>query len=229
MDRLMKNNRNKIIIIAILTIILTLNFAYDFLGDRKQTFNDYDNQFVTDVTFENFQADSEDLVISKILEDKYNMNVTPFGLTIPNDTNSERIDNLYTKIQQYDENNSELKMIPYRSQVGLQGYISSFLYNKLHIPIGGLHLICSMLMGITAMALCYFLVKKYNKILGAIFYLVFIISPWVVAFAKNLYWVEFTWFLPAVFGLILSLNYSKKRIWVPLIGLAIFLKCLCRI
>ena len=98
MDRLMKNNRNKIIVIAILTIILTLNFAYDFLGDRKQTFNDYDNQFVTDVTFENFQADSEDLVISKILEDKYNMNVTSFGLTIPMNTNSERIDNLYNNM-----------------------------------------------------------------------------------------------------------------------------------
>ena len=62
--------------------------------------------------------------------------------------------------------------------------------------------------------------------MGVIFYITFLISPWIMAFARNLYWVEFTWFLPALLGLMLSMNYSKKII-VPGIFLAILIKCLC--
>ena len=66
--------------------------------------------------------------------------------------------------------------------------------------------------------------------MAAVFFAVFWLSPWIVQFARNLYWVEFTWFLPMLFGLWCS-NYinNRKRIFIGSVGvfLSVFLKSAC--
>lgn len=60
--------------------------------------------------------------------------------------------------------------------------------------------------------------------------LVFLLSPWIVQFARNLYWVEFTWFLPMAFGLLCSAyGDNKKIVGLSCIGvfLSVFLKSAC--
>ena len=72
--------------------------------------------------------------------------------------------------------------------------------------------------------------KKYNFLFGSVFYLVFLLSPWTVNFADNLYWVEFTWFLPMVAGLICSLKIKEKKYRIAsyfFAFVAIAVKCLC--
>ena len=215
----MKKNILKIIFALILVGLMTLNFTTNFLGDK--------NVDIEGTTFETFQGDSEYLVFSEIFQDKYNLENNHYGLAEVVDENTVRTENIWDKIENYNPQEKQLTVRDYVSQYGLQGHIFSFLYNKLHVPFWMLKAICSGLLAIVLVAICFFISKKYNKIMGIVFYITFLLSPWIVAFARNLYWVEFTWFLPALFGLILSMNLEKKKILIPCIALSIFIKCLC--
>lgn len=212
----MKKQIQKVAFLIILTIILIANFSTNFLGKK--------NADIEGKTFETFQNDSEYLVFSEILQDKYKKETNKYGLAEVLDKENIRVDNIWNEIKNYNE---EKVIKDYISQFGLQGHIFSFLYNKLHVPFWGLKLICCTALAIVIVAICYYLSKKYNKLMGAIFYIIFLLSPWVVAFARNLYWVEFTWFLPILFGLIISINYSNKKILIPCIFVSILIKCLC--
>ena len=71
---------------------------------------------------------------------------------------------------------------------------------------------------------------KYNLLLAVIYYLTFLLSPWIVNFARNLYWVEFTWFIPMAIGLFCSININNKICRFTSYLLAFFsilIKCLC--
>ena len=66
--------------------------------------------------------------------------------------------------------------------------------------------------------------------MGGVFYAVFLLSPWVVNFANNLYWVEFTWFLPMAAGLFCLWKMERKSCRIVsyvLVFLAVMIKCLC--
>ena len=111
--------------------------------------------------------------------------------------------------------------------MGLQGYLFSIMYNKLHVSIKVMKIICCILLSVILVMICKMIYKKINKLLAIAFYLTFLLSPWIAAFSKNLYWVEFTWFLPLLFSLMLINNYDKKKIYVPLIFISMLIKCLC--
>ena len=202
-------------ILVVLTILLILNFSKNLIGKN----------FVGTPTFEGFQPESEYLVLSKIIQDKYSLGNNKYGLSCAVNENNERLDNIWNIIQNYKD--EKINMQEYSSQLGLQGYVFSFLYNKIHMPFWMMKLICCTILAVTLMLICYIICKKYGNLMGGIFYITFLLSPWVVAFAKNLYWVEFTWFLPVLFGLILSTNYKKKKIWIPCIFISVLVKCLC--
>jgi hypothetical protein len=116
----------------------------------------------------------------------------------------------------------------YRSQIGLQGwiyYLLTFIIPKYHLPIYRLAL--ALLLSITIVTICYQINKKYNSLLAACFYLTFWLSPIVISLSYNLYWVEVTWFIPMLLG-ILSVNYKKhKLLFYFLFFLAILIKSLC--
>lgn len=62
------------------------------------------------------------------------------------------------------------------------------------------------------------------------FLFTFWLSPWVVNFAHNMYWVEFTWFIPMTIGLFCSLNIHSRTSRVVtyiLTFISILIKCLC--
>ena len=202
-------------IFILLILLLTLNFSKNLIGKN----------FVGAPIFEGFQTDSEYLVFSKIFQDKYAIENNKYGLGCVVTESNERLDNIWNTIQDY--KSEKINIQEYPSQIGLQGYAFSFLYNKIHMPFWMMKLICCTILAVTLMLICYIISKKYGKLMGSIFYITFLLSPWVVAFAKNLYWVEFTWFLPVLFGLILSTNYKKKKIWIPCIFISVLIKCLC--
>ena len=188
----------KNITILCLILLLFITFMTNFMN----------NDNIGIHNFEKFQYDSEALVINKMDYNKKERDeICDYGLCI-----------------KFEENG---KYGNYTSQVGLQGYIFSFVNNTLKMSVKTINKIVSLILAIVLVALSYFMTKKYDKLLGIIFYITFLLSPWIIAFARNLYWVSFTWFIPCLLGLLLSLNYDKKRIFVPLIFLAIFVKCLC--
>ena len=123
-------------------------------------------------------------------------------------------------------------LYPYRSQFGLQGRVFHHIarYMDYTTAILALNFLCSVCSAAVFCLISIFLYKKYGGLLAGCFYIVFLLSPWIVNFARNLYWVEFTWFLPMATGLFCSIKISSKscRILSYTLGWAtIFIKSLC--
>lgn len=121
----------------------------------------------------------------------------------------------------------------YESQFGLQGKIfkkiASF-FDNYNSAVDFSRLLCSILLAITLIGLVTLIYRKYNLLLAGCFYIVFLLSPWIVNFANNLYWVEFTWFLPMLVGLFCSLNIESRKTRIAsyiLVFFAVMVKCLC--
>lgn len=122
---------------------------------------------------------------------------------------------------------------PYKQQFGLQGKVFRIVYRVLHNGDTALHILklaCSMISALVFVIISILIKKKYNAIMAGCFLLTFWLSPWTSMFAQNLYWVEFTWFVPMAVGLYctLNINNSKARyISYFLAFVSILIKCLC--
>lgn len=117
----------------------------------------------------------------------------------------------------------------YTSQVGLQGHVIGLLAQYIQTPrlYWALRICCIAALETVLFLIAWQLKKRYGYFLSGVFLVVSTASPWITNFAANLYWVEFTWFIPMLLGL-LCLNCPAKRGWLyPLIALAVLVKCLC--
>lgn len=128
----------------------------------------------------------------------------------------------------------------YVSQYGLQGKVFRRMARHMDKDqdedkdkdktITNLNLICALATASVLVLIVLLLRVKYNALFGGCFYITFALSPWVVNFARNLYWVEFTWFIPMAVGIICSLKIDSRR-WRLGCYLAAFIsitgKCLC--
>lgn len=122
--------------------------------------------------------------------------------------------------------------IEYESQIGLQGAIFSMFPKTM--TIGAVTVIykwaLSFLFAAVISLISYGIYKKYNIKFAIVFYLVTLLSPWMIGYAVNLYWVPFTWFLPMLFGIYCANHIdSKKARVISYIGVmvSIFIKCAC--
>lgn len=131
-----------------------------------------------------------------------------------------------------DENEKEVPygvVIPYESQYGLQGRIFQHLSEYID-DLDILRLYCALGTAFVLLCIVYLIQRKYNRLFAGIYYMVFLLSPWVVNFANNMYWVEFTWFVPMLAGLWCSMKTDSKkrrRGCYCLIFLSILIKSLC--
>lgn len=103
-------------------------------------------------------------------------------------------------------------LVPYESQIGLQGFAFSrfpLFFTTHQVYVAGSLLLAAFLAVILTF-ICYEIAKKYNTLFGVVFYLVSLLSPWMIGYSTNFYWVEFTWFLPMLIGL-LCVNHLEKR------------------
>ena len=124
------------------------------------------------------------------------------------------------------------KLMNYISQYGLNGKIFRHIARYLDDSheIATLNLICCILAGIVFSMIVFIISKKYNLLMAICFFVVFWLSPWIVNFARNLYWVEFTWFIPMLIGLFCAWkveNRACRIISYISTFFAIFIKCLC--
>ena len=149
-------------IFILLILLLTLNFSKNLIGKN----------FIGTPIFEGFQTDSEYLVFSKLFQDKYAIGNNKYGLACVVNESNERLDNIWSLIKDYKE--EKINVQDYPSQLGLQGYVFSFLYNKMHMPFLLMKLMCCILLSITITLISYFICKKYGKLMGSIFYITFL-------------------------------------------------------
>ncbi|MCI8550414.1 MAG: hypothetical protein HFI68_07495 [Lachnospiraceae bacterium] len=120
----------------------------------------------------------------------------------------------------------------YTSQYGLQGKVFKRLarYMPVNEVIANLNLLCSIGTAVVFVLIVMLLACKYNRTLAGCFFVTFWLSPWIVNFARNFYWVEFTWFIPMAAGLFCAwkIHSSKCRMISYIIAfIAITGKCLC--
>ncbi len=157
-------------------------------------------------TFYGFQADSEELVTAIVDARKDGIKDTGnYGL------------GWYNKETE--------SVSSYTSSYGLQGRVFKFFY---FIP--GKHIICIFLTALVLSMIVFAIARKYDLLFAFCFFITFLLSPWIVNFARNLYWVEFTWWIPMLLGIIISLNYENKRIIISCfagIFISVLVKSLC--
>lgn len=175
-----------------------------------------------------FQNDSEKLVVGPIVADVHGMDTgNPFYGLGKLETSDNPEENIYLVL--YKENLEDYEYSNYTSQVGLQGIIYRMIVSlKPDVNMyWRFRIVCCFLLVIVLMLIVWQLYKKYGLIFASIFAVVTMISSWVINFSSNLYWIEFTWYIPMLLGL-LCLNYKEKRKYIyPLFFVAIFVKCLC--
>lgn len=213
-----------LLLLAVLLIILyfiiptfkhrkMLKLVIIFLGLQvMMTWNYMYNSFNNNNTkFSGFQSDSEALVLEPIAAEHEGVvnSLSGYGL-------GHYKDGTYSD---------------YKSQYGLQGKIFRFIARYIgYGSVKGLNFICAFATAMVLVILILLLKYKYNTLFAGCFYVTFLLSPWIVNFAKNLYWVEFTWFVPMVVGLIatMKINSIKCRIGCYVFAfISILVKCLC--
>lgn len=139
------------------------------------------------------------------------------------------------KAQFFDSNMQLLakgKITAYKSQYGLNGKIFRHMARYLddEQEIATLNLFCCILTAVVFMSIVLLIFVKYNIAMAGCFFTVFWLSPWVVNFARNLYWVEFTWYIPMLVGLFCSWKIENRKcriISYTATFMSIFIKCLC--
>ena len=180
-----------------------------------------------------YQYDSEDLAIGAIVAERYDVNNSWVGL---GRITSKNIDKEYIAEDVYLNKldlNNDLNFVEYRSSVGLQGSfyatISKFMDNRYLIEF--FRWLNSLLVSVILFTICYIIKIKYNCLMAVVWSSIFLFSPYILNFSHNLYWVEFTWFLPVLIGLIAatdSINFKFKNLLVAIgIFISIFIKSLC--
>lgn len=179
-----------------------------------------------------FQRSSEELAISPIVAEVLDIDIEKEGFGMGRLTSLDYPDD---NVLQLKEKKAEkgYKYSAYRSQVGLQGFAYAAVTHAIPNVVPKLHIyflfrfINSFLFVVVIMAIVLQLYKRYGFLFASIFGLVTFFTPWTVDFSRNMYWVEFTWFIPMLLGL-LCLNYKSKRKYIyPLFFAAILIKSLC--
>lgn len=193
--------------------------------------NYYTNEMLPkakEVLFENGQK----LPISKYAFEN-NQAIIMFNRDLPL---SKAIYGDVTQIRLVDENGNLLPVgivSDYRSQFGLQGYIFNGLESHIlsfnhwkNIYKG----VCILLLSVVLALLIFLIRKKYCILLAVGFFLTFITSPWIRNFSPNLYWVEFTWFVPMLVGIFASMHMDSAKVKILayiLAFISILFKSLC--
>jgi hypothetical protein len=182
----------------------------------------------SDEWFEVHQIDSEQLVLDgflNLLKNKKNSGLGAYLRDTSNEKDYLNARNYYEREQISDNFNK------YKSNFGLQIYFLKFLkfigFNKLYY----FHTITALLMS-SVVALMFFSIKRdFSLLTACIIALIFLLSPWIVVSARNLYMLIFIWFLPIALSLYFAnkifLKNSQFYFFLLLLFIVVLFKLLC--
>ena len=121
---------------------------------------------------------------------------------------------------------------PYVSQLGLQGHLFVMLAvgNLVRDNIILCRMLLAFLFSIVLVLLCLELGNHYCKVFGIVFYFVSALSPWIIGFSTNVYWMEVTWFAPMLVGIYCANRVEKRKArWLSYLFtfMTVAFKCAC--
>jgi hypothetical protein len=119
----------------------------------------------------------------------------------------------------------------YQSQYGLQGIVFSWIHRNIGFfaTFERMQFLAASLCAAVLVLLCREYRIAFSNHFGFVFFISMITSPWIIAVARNLYWVPVLWFLPALTAMWIYRSPENSRVRKLLYFLffvAIFLKCL---
>ena len=144
------------------------------------------------------QIDSEQYTLDGILYQKNAENSQHFGLGVFSRPGIKDKEAKHALL--YNQNNTEGEFVPYNSQFGLQAKIFSQA-QKFGLSFNSMQNLTAALLALLC-SLSYLILREldFPGLPSLVFAASFAFSPWVVVFARNLYWVTFTMYLPVITG-----------------------------
>ena len=191
----------------------------------------FDSNFlsvVSDDYFEKHQIDSEQFVLDGILHSR----ISNDHMMGKFSRNSQFGDELFLRARAY-YNTGDITgdFLEYKSQFGLQFYFFRFLSEHINSDIAFLEWVAALLMAMVVSTFYIGMAREYSPGAALLFSLTLVLSPLITAFARNLYWVEFTWFLPALTALLLGrgamISVPGLMLETVLLFFAFLIKFLC--
>lgn len=124
---------------------------------------------------------------------------------------------------------------PYTGQVGLQGYgfgAIEILLRAYDVPprnrISFYKAVTASMLALIMSSLIMIMRRQMGLAAATAAFVVILFSPWLTVFARNLYWVPFTWFLPMLVAWILfDPRDNRFNQGVICLALAVIVKSLC--
>jgi uncharacterized membrane protein YqaE (UPF0057 family) len=122
----------------------------------------------------------------------------------------------------------EFHVTPNPTHFGVQGSFFLQLFDITGHKLAALHRINALLTAAMLTGLLFLYARTFSSQFAIIFGGVTLLSPWISAFGRNLYWVPFTWFLPAVVALLFlrAELWRSRVVYGFLVYLAFMVKCL---
>lgn len=178
--------------------------------------------------FNKHQIDSEQLVLDGLMYANEN-NVEPtLGKYLRN--NNDKQDYLNARIY-FDNANTNGIFQSYNSSYGLQVKIFYLFYSNGYKNISIYHYLSAILMALIVTLMSYVVKRDFSTISCILFSSVFIFSPWLTVFAKNLFWLPFTWFMPIFFSMYFApyifKSFKKFLYMIFFLYFSFLLKFLC--
>ncbi|GAA2749804.1 hypothetical protein GCM10009869_07070 [Amnibacterium kyonggiense] len=174
--------------------------------------------------FTNWDRHSQALVLSKIEQDTTGEGSSRFGLVAANpdpDAPYSTFDGLRGGAVPASTSYS-----PYASSLGLQGWAFEGLYRAGCSTLNCLNTVESGVFSLVLVLFTTLLALAVRRSFGIVVLLSSLVSPWVVSSAHNLYWVPWTWLLPAcaAAGVVLARTRRQRIVWIVMAGAATALK-----
>ena len=164
-------------------------------------FASYSNNFfkvTSNKWFNEHQIDSEQLVLDGLLYANENNSEPKLGKYLRNINDNKDYLNARLNFKNY---NTSGNFESYNSSYGLQVKIFYFLYSNGFENISTYHYISSILMALIVTLMSVVVKRDFSIKSSILFSSIFILSPWIVVFAKNLFWLPFTWYMPIFFSM----------------------------
>jgi hypothetical protein len=210
-------------IMPFLVIIISfLSYNYNFLGAANPSW------------FQIHDLQSQQLVLDGILncsetDSNYRCRLGYYTRPGVGDESSDPYKLLAINFYNRKYKSGEFKQ--YKSQYGLQAQLFGSLAKLGYRDINILHSLAAFSMSLTVGILFCLIRRDFSPYSALMFSLTLIISPWVVVFSRNLYWVPATWFLPLIISMHFARNFfcpgKTKAIIFLLLFLTFLIKLLC--
>ena len=190
---------------ALLALVAWFSYQSNLLG------------VVNERTFGFGSSISERLVIDGMAEhDRGNTSAVPMGRYATGSTNVGSGSGEYR---------------PYLSQYGLQGELFGALHRGLGLTVEDMRALNSALLALVVGAFCVVLARDFGLRAALAFSVPLAVSPLLVIYAHDLYWVSWTWLLPALlafaFGASVYKGSGALTLFLLAFGAAMLLKLLC--